>query len=154
MPNVRGAKSIARVSVPTDYPMFSATFYFLGVAGFIVAASACLSRGKQVGRRIEVDLSDLHAASVCLVTAGNKPTWDEIRALWIKWYARCQEKAILKQKAIYSWARTLALCAVLCLMGVLLEAEFDEHVSVRGIWAGISHSRPAAADRQMPPPQM
>ena len=105
--------------------MFSATFYFLGLAGFLIAASVCLTRGKQAGRHIELDLEDLRAASMGLVLAGNKPSWSEIRSLWMNWYASCQEKAVFKQKAIYSWARTLALCAALCLIGVLLEAEFD-----------------------------
>jgi hypothetical protein len=125
--------------------MFSATFYFLGLAGFIVAATACLAHGRRVSRHLEVDLNDLRAASVGLLTAGNKPTWDEVRALWMKWYARCQEKAISKQQAVYSWARTLALCAVLCLVGALLEAELDDTISVRRILAGFRHSHPVAA---------
>jgi hypothetical protein len=124
--------------------MFTATFYFLGLAGCVVAASACLTLGRRAGRRLDVDLSDLRAASISILTAGKKPSWDEIRALWMKWYARCQEKAMQKQQATYSWARTLALCAVLCLIGVLLEAEFDQRISVRHIWAGFDASRPAA----------
>ena len=86
--------------------------------------------------------------------AGKKPIWDEkakwheMKATWMEWYARCQEQAILKRKTMYSWARTLALCAVLCLVGVLLEAEFDQSISVRGILAGFSH--PAATASHIP----
>jgi hypothetical protein len=130
--------------------MFSATFYFLGLAGFIVAASACLTMGRRIGQRIEVDLADLRVASVGLLTAGRKPTWDEIRSLWIVWYARCQEKAIAKQKAIYSWARTLALCAVMCIVGAILEAEFDEPITVSGILAGFRRPGAIATELQMP----
>jgi hypothetical protein len=115
-------------------PMFSASYYFLGLAVFLIAAMACLTRGKQINRHIELDLEDLRAASIGMVMAGSKPSWNEIRSLWMNWYASCQEKAIVKQRAVYSWARTLALCAVLCLIGVLLEAEFDKQITVQTIW--------------------
>ena len=134
--------------------MFSATFYFLGLAGFVVAASACLTIGKRVGQRVEVDLADLRAASVSLLTAGRKPTWDEIRSLWMMWYARCQEKAIVKQKAIYSWARTLALCAVMCIVGALLEGEFDEPITVSRIWAGFRRPCASVTELLVPRPYL
>ena len=130
--------------------MFSATFYFLGLAGFLIAASACLTRGKRANQHINIDLSDLHAASMGLVVAGNKPTWNEIRSLWMKWYASCQEKAILKQQATYSWARTLALCAALCLIGVLLEVEFDERISAARVWSNLFPSQPTATHFENP----
>jgi len=130
--------------------MFSVTFYFLGLAGFMVAASACLTMGRRVGQRVEVDLADLHVASVGLLTAGRKPTWEEIRSLWMMWYARCQEKAVAKQKAIYSWARTLALCAVMCIVGALLEGELDEPITMSHLLAGFSRPPAAATQFQMP----
>ena len=52
-----------------------------------------------------------------------KAKWTNVKAMWVRWYDLCQEKAILEQKAMYSWARTMALCALLCLVGVVLEAE-------------------------------
>lgn len=113
--------------------MYAATFYFLGLAGCIVAAMACLTRGRRAGQHCELDLEDLHSASMSLVMAGTKPTWNEFRSLWMIWYAKCQQKAIVRQKAIYSWARTLSLCAVLCLIGVLLEIHFDKHLSLTEI---------------------
>jgi hypothetical protein len=130
--------------------MFSATFYFLGAAAFIVSATACLTIGKRMSRNAKVDISDLREASLSVLTSGQNPTWDQVRALWIKWYARCQEKAVLKQKAIYSWARTLALCAMLCIIGVLLENEFDEPISFSRILAGFRSLRPAATAVEMP----
>ncbi len=121
--------------------MFTASFYFLGVAVFILAASVCLSKGKRAGHCVEVDLDTLHAVSVCLSTErwaaadgtiakmykglmwDKKAKWTNVKAMWVRWYDLCQEKAILEQKAMYSWARTMALCALLCLVGVVLEAE-------------------------------
>jgi hypothetical protein len=130
--------------------MFSATFYFLGAAAFILSATACLTVGKRMSRNAKVDISDLREASLSVLTSGQNPTWDQVRALWIKWYARCQEKAVLKQKAIYSWARTLALCAILCVIGVLLECEFDEPISFSRILSGFRNLRPAATAVEMP----
>lgn len=117
--------------------MFSATFYFLGIAGFVMAATVCLTKGRRAGKCVEVNFADLRAASVCLFTTGQSPTWQSLRMTWMKWYARCQEKAMLKQKGLYSWSRTLALCAVLCIVGVLLETEYDKPISVSAILSGL-----------------
>jgi hypothetical protein len=147
--------------------MFSATFCFLGIAGFIVAALACFSRAKRTGQCVEVDLAALRAASVYLSagrraeggtaatsdqdpTADEKVKWKEMKGMWMQWYARCQEKAIVRQKAMYSWARTLALCAALSLIGVFLEASFGEPISLSGILAGFRRPQPAATIPQPP----
>jgi hypothetical protein len=124
--------------------MLTATFYFLGVAGFMVAACTCLTKGKRVSQHLEVDLTDIKAASVSLLMAGKKPTWDEMRGLWMQWYARCQTKAVLKQQAINSWARTLVLCAVICIIGIVLQVELDEQASLAHVFGGFGR-RPAAA---------
>jgi hypothetical protein len=132
-------------------PMFAATWYFLGLAGCLFAALLCFTRGKQAGRSVQVDLADLRVASLCLVSAGSKPTWHAIRTMWMKWYLQCQQTAIRKQKAMYSWSRTSALCAILCLVGVLLEAEYDKPISASTILSGFMHSRPAAASSETSP---
>jgi hypothetical protein len=142
--------------------VFTAIFFFLGIAASLVLALVCLRIGKRAGQHIEVDLSALHAASLCLstgrraaagnatTTSDNEPTWDEkakwheMKVMWMQWYARCQETALLKQKAMLSWARTLALCAALCLMGILLQVEFDKPISISNILTGLGWSRPVA----------
>ena len=48
--------------------MFSATFFFLGIAGFVVAALACLSRATRAGRCVEVELG---RASFSIRLSGN-----------------------------------------------------------------------------------
>jgi hypothetical protein len=143
--------------------MFTASFYFLGFAVSIFAALVCLSTGKHAGKHADVDLDTLHAVSVCVPTG--RPTaadattaamyrelaWHEkarlsdMRSLWKRWYDRCRTEARLKQKAMYSWARTSALCAVLCLGGVLLEAEFDQPITISSILAGFRRPYPAAS---------
>ena len=146
--------------------MFSATFFFLGIAGFVVAALACLSRATRAGRCVEVDLAALHSASVCLATgpraAGRAPAtgdqdaradakakWQEMKAIWVQWYAPCLQKAVSKQKAMYSWARTLSLCAALSLVGAVLEAHFGESISVSTISSSFEGPRSVPA---VPPP--
>lgn len=143
--------------------MFTASFYFLGLAGFIVATAFCLSWGKRAGRCVEVDLDTLHAVSICLPTDraavldgtlaklykdmmwDKKARWTNLKTMWIRWYSLCQEKAIRKQKSLYSSARTMALCSLLCLMGVLLEAEFDQPITLRTVLTGFRHQEPVAA---------
>jgi hypothetical protein len=130
--------------------MLTATFYFLGVAGFLVAACACLTKGRRVSQRLEVDLTDIKAASVSLLMAGKKPTWDEMRGLWMQWYARCQAKATQKQQAIYSWARTLVLCAVICIVGIVLQVELDEQASLSQALSSFGRRPTAASHTQSP----
>ena len=144
--------------------MFTASFYFLGVAASIVAVLVFLATAKRAGKRIDVNINTLHAASVCLstrrqVTLGELSSsistdvpWEERmrlsdwKSLWMQWCQVCQRKAYLKQKALYSWARTMALCAALCLIGVLLEAEFNQPITVRNILTGFRrHSPPASS---------
>jgi hypothetical protein len=129
--------------------MYLIALLFLGIAAFDIAAVACLLKGKRATKRIEVDIDALHAASKCISggrragdsgaakpedpTLNEKERWHELKVVWMKWYARCREEAIVKQKAMLSWARTCALCSVLCLVGVLLEVEFGEHISMDAI---------------------
>jgi len=149
--------------------MLTISYYFLGLAISILLASVCLSWGKRAGQRAEVELDTLRAVSVCLPAGRRVPTdgiaetmykelsWDEkarwrdARTIWMRWYGRCQEKAIQKQKAMYSWARTLALSALLCLGGVILEADFDQPITISNILAGFKRSVPPAASATAEP---
>jgi hypothetical protein len=125
--------------------MFTATWYFLGLAGFLATALACFARGKQAGRRVEIDFTDLRAASLCIASAGSKRTWRAVRMKWTAWYLHCHEMALRKQKTLYSWARTLAMCSALCMIGVCLEAQYDKRISPSTVLAGLVHPAPAAA---------
>lgn len=130
--------------------MFAATCYFLGLAASLVTALACLAWGKRAGRRVEVNFADLRVASLCLASAGNRRTWRALRVKWTNWYLECQDLALRKQACLYSWARTLALCSVLCLIGALMEAQFDKPICLSTILAGLSHGRAPATGTQSP----
>ena len=128
--------------------MYAATFCFLGVAGFIVAVSAYLSKA----RKVEV-------ANIGTRWDKKPPTWRktatwrEIKNTWTEWtewYARCQEMEASKRKAIRSLARTLVLCAALCIVGVVLEVEFGQPISVDSILSGFGQSHPVATSFQSP----
>ncbi|MEN6449034.1 MAG: hypothetical protein ABFC96_00955 [Thermoguttaceae bacterium] len=119
--------------------MLTATCYFLGLAACLVTALACFARGRKAGRNIEIKFDDLRVASLCLASAGNRRTWRAIRVKWTNWYLQCQEVALRKREALYSWARTLALCSVLCLIGAMMEAQYDQRISVSTILAGFTH---------------
>lgn len=130
--------------------MIFATCYFLGLAACLVTALACFARGRQAGRNVAVNFADLRVASLCLASAGNRRTWRALRIKWMDWYLQCQDIATRKQAALYSWSRTFALCSVLCLIGALLEAEYDKPISISTLLAGLTGS-PSAAAKPMAP---
>jgi hypothetical protein len=143
--------------------MFTASFYFLGVSASLLAALIFLTRGKRAGKRAEVDLDTLHAAAVCLPTGRRASeeimssamfkelSWEEkaklsdLKSFWFHWYDRCKKKALVKQKALYSWARTMALCSALCIIGVCLEAEFNQPITLQNILNGFRRPTPPAS---------
>jgi hypothetical protein len=126
--------------------MFTAIFYFLGLDACIVGILFCCWIAKHAGQHVEVDVRILSATASCLSRVSQKPTWDanakwhDLKLAWMAWFARCQETTKLRQQAMYSWARTLALCAALCLVGAFLEVEFGESISIDHIVAGIRQS--------------
>jgi hypothetical protein len=146
--------------------MITLSYYFLGLATFILAATVCLAKGRRASHVAEVEIENLRTLSVCLpmprqpaaedaaaimykgLSWEEKAKWSHTKAMWLQWYTRLQEEAILRQKAIYSWARTLSLCALLCLVGVLLEAEFDQPITIRTVLAGFRRQEPVACSSQ------
>jgi hypothetical protein len=149
--------------------MFTASYYFLGIAASICATLFFLTSGKRAGTKVEVDLDALHAATVCL-PRGSRAASDELsaayrdlppeekakfndsRSLWTQWHEQCKKRAILKRKAMYSWARTMLLCSVLCLIGALLEAEFNQPITLQAVLNGFRRPSPPASYVQTPQP--
>ena len=79
--------------------MFTATICFLGIAGLILVASACLSMGKQPAA------TDSRAMLPKRPTWDQKAEWPEIKAVWMRWYAQCQAWEAPKRTATLSWGR-------------------------------------------------
>jgi hypothetical protein len=109
--------------------MLTLALYFLGLAGFVVAASVCLSIGRLLKVHSSVATFDEDPAWFGMTS------WDEVKSTFIVWYVRCQAREFDNRRTILSWARTLLLCAGLCCIGVCLELEFDETVSLSQIIA-------------------
>lgn len=109
--------------------MHAATLCFLGMAGFIVAILALVSMRRSPQRNGGAQRWEARP------TWNEDASWDEIKAAWIKWYAQVPEMGAPRQQSLLSWGRTLALCAGLCLLGILLEVEFGSPISVQNILA-------------------
>ena len=121
--------------------MLNAIFFFLAIGGLLVLALACLSTREP-------------AATVRNSAHwGKRPTWSqeakwpEIKSVWLEWHVRCQLLDAPRQKATLSWGRTMALCAAICLMGVVLKVELDEQESAPRLASASKHSPSAAAPR-------
>jgi hypothetical protein len=127
--------------------MLTATYCFLGIAGFILLALACVSMGKPCAS------TDGKAMPPERPTWNKNAEWSEIKATWMSWSVQCQEFEAPKRKAMLSWGRTMALCAVLCLVGVYLEVEYGEKISFSRIWSGFKHQHPVANRSQTPQPK-
>ena len=80
--------------------MFTASFYFLGVAVSILAALFCFSTGKHAGKCVEVDLDTLRAASVCLPT-GNRAAADGTVAAMCKELTWDEKAKLSDTKAVW-----------------------------------------------------
>ena len=148
--------------------MFTASLYFLGIAASICAALFFLATGKRAEKSVEAETGRLHAASIDSSTerqmtlgdlsssmCQNLPSEEKARlsdwkSLWVQSYIHVKRKAFLKQKAMYSWARTMALCAGLCLLGIVLKVELDERMSASQITSGFTHQHPVATNSQTP----
>jgi hypothetical protein len=150
--------------------MFTASYYFLGVAVSICATLFFLTSGKRAGKKVEVDLDTLHTATICLprgrqmtsedVSAAykdlpleEKAKFNDSRSSWMRWYEQSKKKALMKQKAMYSWARTMSLCSVLCLIGVLLEAQFNQPITLHAVLTGFRRPNPPASHVETPQPR-
>ena len=120
--------------------MLSATFCFLGIAGFIAAVLACFSMGKPVAATGAVGVPPKRP------TWSKKAEWPEIRAAWMLWCLRCQAWEAPKRKTALSWGRTMALCAGLCLIGIVVKVQLDEQTCKSRVRPDFGH-RPAAAIR-------
>lgn len=116
--------------------MFTAIYLFLGIGGFLVLALTCLSTEEPAADGPSP--TNQHNR----LTWSKSAKWPEIRAAWLEWYVRTHEIKAPKRKAMLSWGRTMALCAAICLVGIVLAVELDERESaVSRIWSSYKPHR-------------
>ena len=126
--------------------MFAAMLYFLAAAGFFEATAVCLWMVRLLRPDDGASMGDVRPMWA------RKTNWDEVKASFLVWYARCQEREATNRKTVLSWARTCALCTTLCMIGICLEVEFDESISVSHLIAGLIRTPVATANSESPPP--
>lgn len=108
--------------------MVTATFFFLGLSICIAAGLVCYVLAKFFWKP-EPTLSPE-------VTESEKALWLQLKAALMELYSRYELKESPKQKALRSWAGTLVICAGLCMIGILLEVEFNQRISMDQVFAG------------------
>jgi hypothetical protein len=105
--------------------MLTATYFFVGLAAFVLAAVACFSKGQQAA------MIDMRGTAP---TWRQEAKWSEIKTIWIKWQAKCQEIVSQREKTWLCWGRTFAFCAAICIVGIVLRAGLNGQMSVSRIW--------------------
>jgi hypothetical protein len=124
-------------------PMFTAALIFLGLATMTVVALFLLQKKAPAetagppavseGRQEEKLPWDANA------------NWEDIKAAWMAESGARHETLTSQFAATSSWGRTFALCAVLCIVGVLLEAHFNCRISIADILAALERHDVASA---------
>jgi len=109
--------------------MLAATFVFLGLS--VVAVVALIFPEASLFQSVR-DRSQ--------TTAWHKrASWREIKAAYECRLALADaERGQRRKEAARSWSRTFALCASLCLVGVLMEAEYDQRISLSQIFDNLT----------------
>lgn len=126
--------------------MLAATFVFLGLAVLSVMTLVCPNVEDFRAR-------GPHGQNLAFA---RKATWREIKAAYEDRDAQAEGNSKNpRPSTVSSWGRTFALCASLCLVGVLLEAEYDKRISIaqivndltRPYLTQLSSSRPPARQK-------
>ena len=84
------------------------------------------------------------------MSSHDKAKWLEMKGVWMRCYAQCREKALLRQKQMCCWARTFALCAAICLVNLVLQVEFGEPIRISSVRPRTGHQPAAASHLQSP----
>lgn len=107
--------------------MFTATFFFLVLAVCIFAGLICYSLARSA------------KAMKNVMPADEKAAWEQLKSAIYELHARYESTETPKQKVLRSWAGTCVICAGLCMIGILLEAEYDRLITPDSIFASWIH---------------
>jgi hypothetical protein len=103
--------------------MVTATFFFLGLAICIFAGLICFSMARSMQKA-------RYAAQTNQPAIDEKAVWLQLKAALVDLYSRYEARESPRQKALRSWAGTLVICAGLCMIGILLEVEYNQFISI------------------------
>jgi hypothetical protein len=105
--------------------MFAATMFFLGLAICIFGGLICFWMAKFS-----------KSAKTADQTPNETAAWNQIKTALIGLYSQYENKETSRQKVLRSWAGTLVICAGICMIGVLLEVEYNQRISMDTIISG------------------
>jgi hypothetical protein len=105
--------------------MISATFFFLALAVCIFAGLICYSLARSI-----------KTSKAPEMPANEKAAWEQIKNAMYELHSRYESTETPKQKALRSWAGTLIICSGLCMIGILMEVEFDRVISYDSVFSG------------------
>jgi hypothetical protein len=104
--------------------MFAASLFFLGLAVCLFASLSCFALAKFVKWDSASQSSPEYAA-----------VWNQIKTA-VQMYSQNPPEESTTQKALRSWTGTLVICAGLCMIGILLEVDYDRPITTDSVVAG------------------
>lgn len=116
--------------------MVTFLFFFFGLALCLFAGVVCLALAKSMKGTPHEHLS-----------ADDRLAWYQIKAAMRDLYSRYEIRETPLQHSLRSWAGTLVICAGLCLIGIVLEVEYDQRISVDNIFSGLTGEHPVSTCR-------
>jgi hypothetical protein len=109
--------------------MVTATFFFLGLSICIFAGLVCWTMARSI-RKSAQELKQQNKPAI-----NEKAIWLELKTALADLYSRYEIRESPKEKLLRSWAGTLVICAGLCMIGILMEVEYKQTVTIDRIIA-------------------
>ena len=113
--------------------MFYASLFFLGLSLCIFAGLLCFAMGRSVKRFPSTQ-----------PFPSEKAAWNQIKVAIMDLYMRFDHEDTPRQKALRSWTGTLVICAGLCMIGILLEVQYNQPITIDYIASCYAGEQPLA----------
>jgi hypothetical protein len=107
--------------------MYTATMLFLGLAVCTLAFAVCYALAN---REKTVNPNQL--------SADEKKIWTQIKSVMCELNSRYEKKMTRKQLILRSWAGTFAICAGLCLVGIVMEVKYRHPINTKNVVAAFA----------------
>jgi hypothetical protein len=115
--------------------MVTATFFFLGLAVCVFASLICYALARSAKQTVQLPPNE-------------RAAWNRLKIAIMELYSRYESTETPKQKALRSWTGTLAICAGLCMIGIVLEVRYNAMISARTVVSGLT------GEHQLSPKQL
>jgi hypothetical protein len=109
--------------------MFTATFFFLGLALCIFAGLICFAMARS--------LRATSVANTIQPSPDEKAAWERLKKALVELHSRYEGLETPKERLLRSWAGTLVICSGLCMIGILLETRYDSFITVKSVVSGL-----------------